>query len=212
MKRLIGCLVFAASSGCSLLGIRTEEQPRFDVIDRLGSVEIRRYAPYLTASIATQGTFKGTQRESFMTLAGYIFGKNQAAMKLDMTAPVMQTAKSEPISMAAPVVMQEASPQAWMMSFVIPSKYTLKNVPKPLDSRIQLREMPDEILAVTRYTWSFTEKRGRIHEQQLRKWLASQKKYESVGPARFGGYDPPWTLPFLKRNEVMIPVRVKRLN
>jgi hypothetical protein len=210
MRRVLAFLALAASSGCSVFGIRTEEQPRHEILAHEGRMEIRRYAPYLTASITTQGTFKGTQRESFMTLAGYIFGKNRSAAKVEMAAPVVQSAKAEAISMAAPVVMQESGSQSWVMSFVIPSKYTLETVPKPLDPRVQLREMPEELLAVARYSWSFNEERGRRYERELRDWIAAHGTYETVGPARFSGYDPPWTLPFLKRNEVMIPVRAKQ--
>jgi hypothetical protein len=209
MRRLLGLLAAVAASGCSVFGIRTEEQPRHEILAHDGRFEIRQYAPYLTASITTAGTFKGTQRESFMTLAGYIFGKNRSSAKMEMTAPVAQSTKSESIAMAAPVMMQESGAQAWVMTFVIPSKYTLETVPKPLDPRIELRETPGELLAVARYTWSFTEQRGRRRERELRDWLDAQGKYEAVGPARFSGYDPPWTLPFLKRNEVMIPVRAK---
>ncbi len=209
MKRLLGFFALAASSGCSVFGIRTEEQPRHEVLEREGRMEIRRYAPYLTASIATRGTFEGTQRESFLALAGYIFGKNRSAAKVGTAAPAARSTKSESISMAAPVAMRESDSQTWVMSFVIPSKYTLETVPKPLDARVELREMPEEILAVARYSWSFSEERGRRYERELRDWIAAHATYESVGPARFSGYDPPWTLPFLKRNEVMIPVRAK---
>jgi hypothetical protein len=209
MKGLLGLAAVALASGCSVFGIRTAEEPRHEVLVRDGRMEIRSYAPCLTASITTPGTFKGTQRESFTTLAGYIFGKNRSAAKMEMTAPVAMTAKSESIAMAAPVAMQEAEGNAWVMTFVIPSKFTLDTVPKPLDPRIQLQEKPGELLAVARYSGAFGEERGRRYEKELRGWLAAQGKYEAVGPARFSGYDPPWTLPFLKRDEVMIPVRAK---
>jgi hypothetical protein len=209
LETIVPSLALVLSSGCSVVGIRTEEQPRYDVLEKQGRHEIRRYSPYLTASVVTQGSFQGTQGESFRALAGYIFGKNRAARPLGMAAPVLQQPGPERIPMAAPVLMREAGARAWAMSFVIPSKYTLDTVPRPLDPRIELREVPGELLAVARYTWSFSEARAQRFEAELRGWLSANGMYEPAGEARVGGYDPPWTLPFLRRNEVLIPVRAK---
>lgn len=199
----------AFGSGCSFLGIRTEEQPRYEVLAREGRYEVRRYAPYLTATVVTRGSFRETQGQSFRVLAGYIFGKNQASARIPMTAPVAMEPRSEKIAMTAPVQMQEAGAGAWAMTFALPSRYTLETAPKPLDPRIVLREVPAGTVAAARYTWGFSEDRARRHEAGLRAWLAAQGAYEPDGEARISGYDPPWTLPFLRRNEVMIPVRSK---
>lgn len=202
-------LALVLGSGCSMLGIRTEEQPRYEVLAREGRFEVRRYAPYLSATVVTPGTFRGTQRESFRALAGYIFGKNQASARIPMTAPVAMEPKAEKIPMTAPVLMQESGAGAWAMTFALPSRYTLETAPKPLDSRVVLREVPSETVATARYTWSFSEARARRHEAGLRAWLTAQGAYKPLGEARISGYDPPWTIPFLRRNEVMIPVRTK---
>jgi hypothetical protein len=202
-------LLLASLGGCSFFGIRTEETPRYEVLARDGGMEIRRYEPTVTAEITTTGTFDGTQRESFFALAGYIFGKNAAAEKVPSGAVLVASTRTVAMAMTAPVAMKEAPGQSWTMAFVLPRKFTLETAPRPLDSRIELKEYPVEITAAARFSWGFTEARAKKFEARLRDWLEAQGTYEPAGAARVGGYDPPWTLPFLKRNEVLIPVHVK---
>jgi len=121
-----------------------------------------------------------------------------------MTDPVNQEARSEKIAMTAPVN-QQRSGEKWVVSFLMPSKYTMQTLPQPLDSTVILREVPARKMAAVRYsgTWSrkrYEERRARLEE------FVSGKGWRIQGEPVFARYDPPFQLPFLRRNEVLIPV------
>ena len=128
-----------------------------------------------------------------------------------MTAPVQMNPDmketSEQIAMTAPVVMQPESEGIWKMAFSMPSKYTMQNLPKPLDPEITLIEVPAKKFAVIRFSGSYDnlEKR-RDKAEELSKWLSTQTQYKKLSEPVFAGYDPPFTIPFLRRNEVLIEI------
>ena len=115
--------------------------------------------------------------------------------------------EGEQIAMTAPVIMEESSEGKWKMAFSMPAKYTMENIPKPLDERVKLVEVPARTLAVVQYSGSFnnTEKREEM-EQALAEWLAQHPDYRAKGKIFYAGYDPPFTVPFLRRNEVLVEV------
>lgn len=99
----------------------------------------------------------------------------------------------------------------WEMALIMPSTYTLETVPLPNDPRVQLSEMPAEELAVIRFSGAPGDSALLEQEFKLRRWLQGREDYEASGSYRYAAYDPPFTIPFLRRNEIMIPVaRVKR--
>ena len=120
---------------------------------------------------------------------------------MSMTAPVTMEA-SEKISMTAPVTMEEADGQ-WRMHFVMPSQYTLETLPKPNNPAISLREMPSQHYAVIRFSWFAGEEKVAKKAAELLAWMKS-KNITPTGKAELARYNPPWTPPFLRRNEVMI--------
>jgi hypothetical protein len=199
-------------SGCSMFGIRSEESPKYTVTLSEDNKEIRQYSAYITASTKVAGDFKEAQNKGFRILAGYIFGDNEKADKISMTAPVvMNTEKkeSEKISMTAPVLQTQTS-EGWEMNFMMPSQYTsLDSLPKPKDSRVILKVVSEKTIAVIKFTGFWSEEKNRKLAEQLKEWLALKPQYELVSSPMFAGYDPPWTLPFLRRNEMMIEVRQK---
>jgi hypothetical protein len=107
--------------------------------------------------------------------------------------------------MTAPVI-QEESDKGWRMAFVLPSKYTVETAPKPLDPNVTVRKEPGKKVAVVRYSWWLSESRMQDYAEKLRQWL-EERNYEAVSQPRSAAYDPPWTLPFLRRNEVHIDVK-----
>lgn len=193
------------------------EEPPYDVVDKLGEVEIRSYAAVVLAETEVEGTFEGVSNAAFRRLAGYIFGGNRArggaaeSTKIAMTAPVgMRTAGNAKIAMTAPVGMRPAAPAAggserWVMLFTMPSAWTLATLPEPTDPRVTLRQGPPRQIAVLRFSGIWSDVRFAEQERLLRAQLATSG-WQVTGPVESMRYDPPWTLWFLRRNEVALPV------
>jgi len=192
-----------------VVGVRTAEELKYTVVDAEESFEVRSYAPYIAAEASTTDS-DNVNRSLFRILAGYIFGKNTTEESIPMTAPVVMEAEkdtSEKIAMTAPVIMEEEGESGWKMAFSMPSEYTMETLPKPLDPRVSLVEVPSRILAVVRFSGTFNNAEKRVEmEQALRSWLEEKQQYKAVGQAFYAGYDPPFTMPFLRRNEVLVEV------
>lgn len=177
------------------------EQPDYDVISTRKKVQIRQYAPAIIAEVAVQGERQEAIRAGFRLLADYIFGNNTVQQKIAMTAPVQQE-KSLEISMTAPI-QQQASADTWKVSFVMPSAYRLEMLPRPNNPRVTLKEFPGKRAAVIRFSGGSSSRNLRQHEEALRHDLA-EAKLTAVGAPIYAFYNPPWTLPFLRRNEIII--------
>ena len=212
LLRINGLLILTLSiAGCSVFGIRTAEELKYDVISKSGDFEIRSYEPYISAVATMKGPYEQVQGDLFRVLAAYIFGKNTMDSKIAMTAPVQTNPEtsdtSEKIAMTAPVVLEPESEGAWKMSFSMPSEYTMQSLPKPLDPQVSLVEVPAKKFAVIRFSGSFDDlEKRRSKAEELSKWLSTQPQYKKMSEPVFAGYDPPFTLPFLRRNEVMIEI------
>ncbi|WP_455196961.1 SOUL family heme-binding protein [Kaarinaea lacus] len=213
LLRINGLLILTLSmAGCSVFGIRTAEELKYDVISKSGDFEIRSYEPYVSAVATMKGPYDQVQGDLFRVLAAYIFGKNTTDSKIAMTAPVQTnpetSGSSEKIAMTAPVVLEPESEGAWKMSFSMPSEYTMQSLPKPLDPQVSLVKVPATKFAVIRFSGSFDDlEKRRSKSEELSKWLATQPQYKKMSEPVFAGYDPPFTLPFLRRNEVMIEIK-----
>ncbi len=182
------------------------EQPKYSVLENYDQIELRQYEPTVVAEVEIAGDQKTALEAGFRVLAGYIFGKNQSnqtftSAKISMTAPVSQT-KSEKIPMTAPVT-AEASGSVWKIRFTMPSQYSLPTLPKPKDDRIKLFEVPGERIAAIRFSGVATPKDMEKKAEELETFLIKHNM-KSMGEAVFAYYNPPWTLPFLRRNEVLI--------
>jgi hypothetical protein len=210
-----------------LVGIRAgTEQPPYEVVGRVGDAEIRRYAPQIAAEAVVEGPVETARNEGFRRVAGYIFGDNTAKASVAMTAPVVQgreaaggsqsiamtapvvqarAGRSEAIAMTSPVVQQPAGAESWSIQFIMPSKYTLATLPQPNDPRVRLVEIPARTFAVVRFSGLGREDAVARHEKALDAALAGSS-WRAVGEPVTWYYDPPWTVPFLRRNEVARPV------
>ena len=180
------------------------EEPRYTLVEQADDFELRLYEPYLVAETLVEGEFSEVGNEGFRRLAGYIFGKNRKDESIEMTAPVNQAPGPEKISMTAPVS-QEVKSGMWRITFSMPAGYTLETLPVPLDDRIILKQEPARLMAVIRYsgTWS----RNRYQEKEARLVsLIGERGLNTVGEPVFARYNPPFTLWFLRRNEVLIQV------
>lgn len=194
-------------TGCSLFGIQSEDSPTYWVGgDSEGSFEIRHYQPYLIAQTESSGDYDAATKQSFYRLFDYISGKNQGKQKIEMAAPVMQQkqSKGEKIEMTAPVF-QEKSGNAWTMAFVLPLHYNLETVPKPTDPKVTLKEIPEHRVAVLTYTGFMGADKITEKTKELTTWL-KQKNLTPLSEPRSAGYNPPWTIPFLRRNEILVDI------
>ena len=151
-------------------------------------IEIRRYAPRVMAVT----TMQGNDDDGFRVLAGYIFGGNATEQKIAMTAPVQQ-------SMAGKAE----------MAFMMPAEYALEDLPTPDDERVAFEESPAYTAAVIRFSgWASADKADE-HWQRLRQFLIAEQ-IDITGEPTLNQYNPPWTLPFLRRNEIIVPVSVSK--
>lgn len=185
MKRLLTAIVLTMST----LSVASDiEEPSWELIDTLGDVEVRLYAPGIQAITALPSSASTT--EGFKRLAGYIFGGNADGQSIAMTAPVQETlGEDEPV-----------------MAFTMPSQYALQDLPAPDDARVQIIEVPARTVATVSFSGWATG--GKVSRMQ-RKLLAALEQHaiEPIGEPILNQYNPPWTLPFLRRNEVSVEVR-----
>lgn len=206
--KVLTVLLSLTQVGCSIFGSRSEETPQYEVVLKDGDKEIRRYRSYIVAKTEVQGEYKEAQNAAFRILADYIFGNNRAQAKIAMTAPVEQreAATSEKIAMTAPVE-QTKSERGWVMTFMMPSKYRAETLPEPNDPRVQFEKIEAKMVAVIQYSGSRSEKANQEKADQLKSWVQTLKSYDIVSASRSAGYDPPWTLPPFRRNEMHFDVK-----
>jgi hypothetical protein len=208
LRALAFVAALALFSGCSLIGIRSGyEQPAYTVVERIGErVEIRRYGSRLAAETTVAASDAGQARnESFEILFDYISGKNQGGSKVAMTAPVEVGAGAEKIAMTVPVETGAANNGRYAMRFFLPGSYTKATAPEPTDPRVQIVEVPEATLAVLLFSGWRDPERVETRKAELMKTLVGSK-WRVTGTPTALFYDPPWTLPFLRRNEVAVAV------
>lgn len=182
---------------------KSTETPAYAVIRSAGKVELRQYAPRITAEVAVTGPRLIAINKGFSVLAGYIFGGNQAQAKVAMTAPVAQ-APSEKIAMTSPVG-QSGEDGAWTVQFTMPAGYTLETLPKPNDARITFAQLPAQRQVAIEFSGLATAGALDSAETDLRAAAASMGLTLGAGPFYYF-YDAPMTLPWNRRNEVAFSV------
>ena len=176
------------------------EKPQYEVVQKFKDFELRNYEPYLVAQVKVEGDFKRAGNNAFKLLAGYIFGDNKSVLKPE--------AGNEKMKMTAPVNMMEVpnSKDQYYVQFFMPTKYTRETLPIPNDDRVKIELMSGGLTAALKYsgTWS--------HKRYLRKLASLTKAIENQGfitqgSAIFARYNSPFSLWFMRRNEVLIPVK-----
>lgn len=192
-------------AGCSVFGIRSGyEQASYTVSDKLDDrVEIREYAARLAAETPLPAAGGEGRDEAFRVLFDYITGANQGQARVAMTAPV-EVGIPEQVAMTAPV-QTATSEDGDVMRFFLPTAYTLATAPKPTDPRVAIVEVPQATVAVLRFSGLWDEQAFEAREAELLD-LLDGSPWRPVGSPTTMFYDPPWTLPFLRRNEVTVPV------
>ncbi len=186
---------------CGGTSVGNYETPDYTVEKAEKPFEIRSYPALLVAEVVTQGDRKEAIGDGFRALADFIFGNNAPGGKISMTTPVVQE-KGGNISMTTPVV-QESSSDGWKTRFVMPREYTLATLPKPNNEAIKIYETQPKRYAVIRFSGLISEANVKSHEDKLRAYVAASGLKVMPG-VTYAYYDPPWTLPFFRRNEAML--------
>lgn len=163
------------------------EEPQWELLVTLEQVEIRQYAP--TVQAVTEISSSARTSAGFKRLAGYIFGGNERSQKIAMTAPVQET-------------LADGSP---MMSFTMPAEYAIDDLPVPDDDRVEIVTVPARTVAALRFSgWATGSKVERM--QRILLATLEQRGIRTIGVPALNQYNPPWTAPFLRRNEVVVDV------
>jgi hypothetical protein len=204
MTRKILLCLFSLISLLTRIAMATEE-PSYTSILQEAPFEIREYPALIAAEVTVAGERSEAVSAGFRLLAGYIFGGNTRKQSIAMTAPVIQNeSPNEKIAMTAPV-MQSPDPSGWIIRFIMPASYTLETLPTPNDPKVRLVSLPPKRLAVVRFSGLVDDNDVEQQTAVLRTFIAKQKLTASGTPS-LARYDPPWTLWFLRRNEVMLEV------
>ncbi|MFV8782010.1 SOUL family heme-binding protein [Microbulbifer sp. SA54] len=182
------------------------EEPEYAVTEQSAPFELRTYGPRIVAEVVVAGSMDEASGTGFRLLANYIFGNNTAASggseKIQMTAPVGMELSSEKIRMTAPVSLQESGGR-WRVSFVMPSQYTMDTLPRPNNAAVTLRQIPETRYAVIRFSGLTGAQKVAQKTAELEAWI-NEKGLKPIGRPELARYNPPWTLPFLRRNEIMV--------
>lgn len=193
------------------------EEPKYEVIVSDAQFEVRHYAPVLIAETIVEGDMDAASSKGFRLIADFIFGNNQQVdsdkkAKIAMTAPVTVEPQSSKIAMTAPVTVEPQTAETnmktaktWRINFVMPSQYTLANIPKPKNNAVSLREVPSKYFIVHKYSGFNTVSRVQTKTDETVEW-AIKRSYKMIGRPQLSRYDPPWTLPMFRRNEIMLEI------
>jgi hypothetical protein len=173
---------------------QTVSEPPYTLVKNEPPFEVRDYGVLTVAETLIDGDFDIAGSLGFRRVAGYIFGKNQNAK-----------GESEKIAMTAPVTM-EAQNQQWRLQFVMPQGMALGTLPKPVDASVQLRELPAQRMAAVRFSGLTTSASIERHTQLLKDWLGRNNLAFEDRP-QVARYNDPFTLPWNRRNEILIPLK-----
>jgi hypothetical protein len=170
----------------------------YEVIRKLGRVEIRRYPTLVLAKVSN------IESDSFGLLYRFITGNNKQKEKVKMTSPVVSSEPSQEIKMTTPVLSEFSN--SGYMAFVMPEEFTIDNTPEPLDTRVKIEEVPSRLLGVLRFSGGWSEENFTRKSKELLDELANAK-ISTKGSVFSMLYNPPFTPGFLRRNEVAIEIQ-----
>jgi hypothetical protein len=202
MSGLVCFFIWVAGAGQAM----AIETTSYTVAQSFSDFELRNYAGYLVAETEVHAPQDQAGNQAFGILAGYIFGKNTGQQKIEMTAPVTQTAGSK-IAMTAPVTQTAGADGAYIVRFMMPSQYNLDTLPKPLDARVSIKQVAPQRVAALRYSGTWSQANYQEHLAELRNALKREAMTATSEPI-WARYDPPWKPWFMRRNEILIPVEL----
>lgn len=180
------------------------EQPAYRILRSDGPIELRAYDPVIAAEVTLRGERGVALSEGFRLIAAYIFGANSPKAKIAMTAPVEQQG-AQKIAMTAPVS-QQADGDAWTVRFIMPRGWSMETLPAPDDPRVTLQPVAARTMLAIRFSGTADDASIAAKTDELRQYAVAQH-IETVGALVLAFYNPPWTLPFFRRNEIMLEAR-----
>ena len=198
---LVGLLLVAVPAGLAM----AVETPPHKTVVRDGDYELRDYPALVVAEVTVDGEQKAAANKGFRLLAAYIFGANKKRQDIAMTAPVAQQPAGEAIAMTAPVAQVPGAAGTWVVRFTMPSQWSLQTLPVPDNPAVTLRNTEPARFAVLRFSGLAKPDDVRERSAELLAW-AKARKLRVAGPVSLAQYNPPWTLWFMRRNEVMVEV------
>lgn len=190
MTRTIFLFALVLASGVAM----AIEKPKYQVIEKFGDVQVRHYESMIVARTRVTGSFEGAGNAAFRRLAKYIFGSNQRDQKISMTAPVSQTPDT-------------ADVDGYWVTFMMPAKYRLEDLPKPEDSAIELVKLPPRTMAAIRYRGGWSEELYKKNEAKLKQAVRASTSWKIIGEPVWARYNSPMMLPMFRTNEILVPVK-----
>lgn len=185
------------------LTVRNVPMSRYSVVEQKEGYEIRQYEPYILAETPMRDE---SGDSGFRELFAYISGANTGNAKLAMTTPVLRSdgAGGRKLAMTAPVLQSESA-AGEVMAFVMPPGLKLEDLPRPTSPKVTLRAVPGFRAAAIRFAgWG---SRAKVAKKTRRLQAALERdglRATSAPVSAF--YNPPFTAPFMRRNEVLIEV------
>jgi hypothetical protein len=204
-KYMIWILAGVVVVGAVIWGpiVSNVEQAKYTVVTTSDNIEIRDYAPMLVAEVEVTGDRKESINQGFRLIADFIFGNNSAAQKVAMTTPVIQQ-PSEKIAMTAPVI-QQGDGNTWKVRFVMPAEYTIDMLPKPNNKAVKIERIEGKRFAVIRFSGLAGNDSLKENTNLLNEYIDTNT-LSTISTPVFAFFNPPWTVPFMRRNEVMIEI------
>jgi hypothetical protein len=209
MKKIYAVLLSALTVwGCG--GISGEQpESRYVVTkqdEKNQQIEYRRYAPMIIAEVTATGNRDDAANKGFRILADYIFGENTKNSEIAMTSPVIQkNTQGQDIAMTTPVRQNQTENNIWTVQFVMPSEYTMDTLPKPNNKDIRFVTNDAYDAAVIKFSGFWSDDNMQEHLNMLQTHLKNNNM-TATGSPTFAYYNPPWTLWFLRRNEIILPI------
>jgi SOUL heme-binding protein len=201
MWAFLGVAIAAIAAAAAGPIMSRVEQPKYTVTRSDGAIQIRDYGSMIAAEVEVSDERRAAINEGFRLIAGYIFGANKPNAKIAMTAPVEQQAK-QTIVMTAPVT-QQSRDRSWTVRFIMPKSWTMETLPKPTDDRVQLVPLPSKQMVAIRFSGVANDALIAAKTSELRQY-AADNNLSVTGEPVLAFYNPPWTLPFFRRNEIML--------
>ena len=173
----------------------TTEELGYQVLANINDIEIRAYKAHQLATVNIESGFTRAGYSAFRYLFDYISGKNGQGKKIAMTAPVLQS----------------PTEKGWAVSFVMPESESSKGMPEPSSKQVIGQQVQPALMAAIQYSGSWRKSRFLNHKQELVNGI-TKTNYEICGPITWARYNAPFSLPFMRRNEVLAKVCAKNLN
>lgn len=187
--------------GCTLFGAVNVEEPEYTLVLSEEPFEVRQYPEMTLVETTVNDEFDEAGDEAFRRLFDYIRGDNGDSAKIEMTAPVIMDA---PGGEEPRPFLGERMEAGWKMSFVLPDDLKT-NPPEPKSEMVSLTKLPPKRYAIVSFTGSWNQENFNKHSELLSQWLKS-KSFKAVSDPQAAAYNPPWAIPALRRNEVLIEI------